>query len=107
MTNFNRHSWSPSEILHFFKHIWAPKIIIFPIFSAIATFLCLELGFSIEMHVVASVFFIGIFVSFNIVMNTSDERRFKAYDEIALIKANLISFLQIAYSGPSRTVIPG
>jgi predicted membrane chloride channel (bestrophin family) len=95
MPNFNRHLWSPSEILHFFKHIWAPKIIIFPIFSAIVTFLCLELGFAIEMHVVASVFFIGIFVSFNIVMNTSDERRFKAYDEIALIKANLISFLQI------------
>ncbi len=70
-------------------------IFIFPIVSAITTFLCVKSGFAIEMHVVASVFFIGIFVSFTIVMNTADERRFKAYDEIALIKANLISFLQI------------
>ena len=89
------HLWTSGELLYFLKHIWTPKIIIFPIFSAIATLFCIEFGFAREMHVVASVFFIGIFVSFNIVMNTSDERRFKAYDEIALIKANLMSFLQI------------
>lgn len=48
------------------------------------------------MHVVASVFYVGIFFCFGIVMNTADQRRFQALDEIAQIKANLLSLCHIA-----------
>lgn len=47
---------------------------------------------------VASVFFVGIFFCFGIVMNTADERRFKALEDIASIKGNLLTILQIAKS---------
>jgi hypothetical protein len=86
---------SPRGILKFLRCVWTPKIFFYPILSALTTFICLELGFAIEMHVIASVFFVGIFFCFGIVMNTADERRFRAYEEVALIKANLISFWHI------------
>ncbi len=48
-----------------------------------------------NMRIVVSFFFIGIFFVFSIVMNHINERIFKTYDEIDLIKANLLSTLQI------------
>ena len=89
---------SPQGMLGFLRCVWTPKIFFYPIFAALATFICIELGFAIEMHVIASVFFVGIFFCFGIVMNTADERRFRAYEEIALIKANLMGFWHIVIS---------
>ena len=87
---------SIEDLVIFIKNIWSPKLLVFPVFSALTTFLCLQFGFAIEMHVVASVFYVGIFFCFGIVMNTADQRRFQALDEIAQIKANLLSLCHIA-----------
>lgn len=84
------------DLVVFIKNIWSPKLLVFPFFSAITTFFCIQMGYAIEMHVVASVFYVGIFFCFGIVMNTADQRRFQALDEIALIKANLLSLCHIA-----------
>lgn len=48
---------------------------------------------------VATVFFIGIFFSFGIVMNTADQRRFLGFDQIAKMKANLLYFWRISKRG--------
>lgn len=67
-----------------------------PILAGLATWFCIQLGVNFEMTVEASVFFVGIFFCFGIVMNTADERRFAAFDELALIKGNLLALSQLA-----------
>ena len=67
-----------------------------PIVAGLATYACIRLGISFEMTVEASVFFVGIFFCFGIVMNTADERRFAAFDELAQIKGNLLALSQLA-----------
>lgn len=67
-----------------------------PILAGMATWGCIQLGITFSMAVEASVFFVGIFFCFGIVMNTADERRFAAFDELALIKGNLLAMSQLA-----------
>ena len=71
-------------------------VLVLPILAGFATAACIKLGINFEMTVEASVFFVGIFFCFGIVMNTADERRFQAFDELALIKGNLLAISQIA-----------
>ncbi|HLC14690.1 MAG TPA: hypothetical protein VJL89_00485 [Thermodesulfovibrionia bacterium] len=90
-----RNIFSAEDIVEFIKNIWSPRLVVFPVLSALTTLICLEIGFAVEMNVVASVFYVGIFFCFGIVMNTADQRRFAALDEIAQIKANLFSFCHV------------
>ncbi len=59
--------------------------------SAVLTWYCVKYELIYDMGVIASVFFVGIFFCFGIIMNTADERRFQVYDEIALINGNLLT----------------
>ncbi len=79
----------------FLKYLKSPQVYILPILASWATYYCLQNGYKLDMPVVASVFFIGIFFCFGVVLNAADERRFKVFDEIAIIKANIMSFWQI------------
>lgn len=71
-------------------------VLVLPIFAGLTTAMCIHFGINFEMTVEASVFFVGIFFCFGIVMNTADERRFQAFDELALIKGNLLAMSQLA-----------
>lgn len=96
MTNLSESIWTVRGMYFFLSNIWTPRIFIFPFMASMVTGICHYFQFSVEMHVAASIFFVGVFVSFGIVMNTADERRFKAFEEIATIKANLMSIVQIS-----------
>lgn len=72
------------------------RVCLVPILACLVTWACVEMEWSFSMTVEASVFFVGIFFCFGVVMNTADERRFQAFDEIALIKGNLLAIAHMA-----------
>ncbi len=82
--------------VEFFFHIWTPRIVLLPVLAFLATYLCIRNEIFYEMPVIASFFFVGIFFCFGVVMNSADDRRFKVFDEVAQIKANLMVFWQLA-----------
>jgi len=71
------------------------KLFLLPILWGLLTSLCIYMDYTYNMRIVVSFFFVWIFFVFSIVTSTVNERRFKTYDEIDLIKANLLSTLQI------------
>jgi len=81
-----------------YRHFPVYKLFILPIIWWLLTALCVYLDYSYDMKIVVSFFFVGIFFVFSIVTSIVNQRRFKAYDEIDLIKANLLSTLQIVNS---------
>lgn len=72
-----------------------PYNFILALLSAVLTWYCVEHQIVYDMRVIASVFFVGIFFCFGIIMNTADERRFQVFDEIALINGNLLTIWDI------------
>lgn len=82
----------------FLQNFWSWKVFLLCLVSGIPTALCLHYEFFYDMEVLASVFFVGIFFCFSITMNTADDRRFKAFDEIANIKSNILSVWRIVKS---------
>ncbi len=78
-----------------YLHFPVKKLFILPIIWWIITSLCVYFDYTYNMRIVVSFFFVWIFFVFSIVTSIVNERRFQAYNEIALIKANLLSTLQI------------
>jgi len=87
-----RYIWYLMEI---YKHFPIYKLFLLPITWWLLTTLCVYLDFTYNMKIVVSFFFVWIFFVFSIVTSLVNQRRFKTYDEIDLIKANLLSTLQI------------
>jgi hypothetical protein len=82
----------------FLQNCWSWKILLLCLLSGVPTALCFHYEFFYDMEVLASVFFVGIFFCFSITMNTADDRRFKAFNEIANIKSNIMSLWRILRS---------
>ncbi len=75
---------------NFFKQ-FPLKLLAIPFLSALCVWYCLWIGFHMELRVLATIFFAGIFFAFAITMNTANVRRFQAFDEIAFLKSCVIS----------------
>lgn len=78
-----------------YKNFPIYKLFLLPIIGWLLTTLCIYLDFIYNMRIVVSFFFVWIFFVFSIVTSIVNQRRFKTYDEIDLIKANLLSTIQI------------
>lgn len=80
---------------NFFQHfpIW---LLFIPILTTISSWYCLRIGFMLDLRVLATIFFSGIFFVFAITMNTANVRRFKVLDEIAFLKSTILSLWQMA-----------
>lgn len=71
------------------------ELIFVPIGAALLTGYCLHQGYQIHMHIVANVFFSGIFFAFAITLGTATRRRYEAFDELAALKSHILSLGQI------------
>lgn len=71
------------------------QFILIPPLAATGTVLCRHFSWLLEMRTVASIVFAGIFFTFAITIGTANKRRFDALDELAAMKAYIISFGEI------------
>lgn len=72
------------------------RLFFIPPLAAWTTWYCLKVGYQMEMRVLATFFFAGVFFALAIIMNTANRRRFEALSEIALIKANLLCLWNVS-----------
>jgi len=81
--------------LNIFKIKTMIGFIVLPLGAAGVTFVCNRYHISYEMGTIARAFFGGVFFTFAITLSTVNKRRFDAFDEIAILKGNALTFHQL------------
>jgi len=79
-----------------FHRVFQRWLYVIPVLATLSAWLCYSFGFTIELRALVTIFFAGVFFAFAVTMNTANVRRFKALDEIALLKSVILSLWQTA-----------